>query len=793
MPRVNTKDTVLTRPVPAPWTTSRCNRTLRQLTSFVHRLEKWHKAYLAAQEEDETEDGVPGSREKEPAGETQPDWLARNNGEKKQRLKRTYMMRGKHPESLKPALQSSSASRSTTKTPKKRTIPAFPAESGVEILPARKASRTTCPRRRSKEPVPGRVGDYETTGNDTRAPKWTPRTIHLAAEYERIIATTTSTVTTFLVATSDHARPAEWPEVEKEVTVERAERGARSLLDTCLHKLSKDMVEQQRQCDAHNDGFNGQFDAIGSQLEDLEDYFGDPKVGWPQLRSVTRACGVHMLANLVETGTLPEGVALDLVLRSYDNPVFSDIGPAILQALVNMHLHSCEPGARYHDLPLYIEASAQRSGLEQVRQRMSIDWTLLALQRSHDSVAIVSRSIRLAHLMRLAMQWKVCHVCHLSPKDPSELLEAIYIGALSLGQPVPDLYSKIRKQNVVATVVPDVAREPNEHHPLSEHVWNRLHMGFTLLLTTAHGQGMVEGVDLKIERISKRAQILYELDQNFAMTEYQLYLVALFFFCNICLLMLNGRRPPENLLDSFESLLYSMESCAREAWRPLSAHFVLALLAQNLGLEEFQSLVQRLLLLDCGGCKTLEVLLAVVSADAAMDYAAEHHDDDAILKWASNVHKKSQAKMEKRVTEPRTPASKQMKVGYRWDEAIEEWIARTPATLAKLKKKDIETTTADAICTIAEDHCAENLKASTEGHRRALELIASDEKSVPGKRMKRKSAPSDLEVHWDGDFEYKKRPRRHVSFSTFANPPKHGPRHSHTTEEESEDELSLLV
>src|ERR1700761_5545323 len=87
MPRHRFADGLPPRPAPAPWTASRCNRTLRKLTIFVAKLEKWHKAYLAVLEEEETEE--LDELEVEP----EPDWLARDASQRGQQSRRKYTAR----------------------------------------------------------------------------------------------------------------------------------------------------------------------------------------------------------------------------------------------------------------------------------------------------------------------------------------------------------------------------------------------------------------------------------------------------------------------------------------------------------------------------------------------------------------------------------------------------------------------------------------------------------------------------------------------------------------------------
>ncbi|KAL2417974.1 hypothetical protein ABEF95_000317 [Exophiala dermatitidis] len=817
MPRANTKATLPARPAAAPWTASRCNRTLRQVTTFVNRLEKWHKAYLAAQEEDREdnrEDDVHGGALEEDSAESQPDWLVSNAAQKRPKPKRTYLARGKMSQTRQASasLPNAGPGRPTEKTPVKKTIPVIPGDPVSSSLSRGTDTEGRAENKSFQSKGPNYVGSRGTTesGGTSRLHKWTAQTVHLVPEYERIMQTATSTIFSFLVATSDPKALPEWDDRAVVNPSDCMRKGSRSLFDMCLHKLSTDMVGQQKQYDANNDGFNGQFDAIGSQLQELEDYFGDPKSGWPLLRCVTRVCGIHMVANLVEMQALPEAVAMDIMVRSYDSPLLSDIAPALSQALVNVHLSSDSLDLEFHDLPLHTEnwGSTSPSLADLERHRMGVTWTMLALQ-SQDSVAVVSRCIKYKHLLRLLM---LCdgsqEVSHLPSTSPSEFLEAIYSGALSRGHKHTDLCQNLRKDRRKPDVGHEDVTHPFPHQTLSGAVANRLNMAFTVLLTTAHGERIAGAAREVMERISKKAQILYELDQDFALTEYQLHLMAHIFFSNMCQLLLNRRPVPDNLLTSFESLLHTMECCTSGSWRVLRGDFVITLLAQRLGSAGLQDLVQRFLCLDCRGCNTVENLLADVGASAAMDYAAGHNDDLAMLVWAAEVYQIAQAKMERRTKEPQTPATRRKStVAYRWDEAIEEWIAQTPETLAKLRRKGtgIDPASSDNTSSgrsglmkhpFGKDHVTASA-TSTSDHRTALQPIvnaSSNRKLAHGNLdgMKRKSEPFRSGGYRDGNHPQTKKPRRHVSFSNINKGLGNGKGHKIELEDESEDELSLL-
>ncbi|EHY54485.1 hypothetical protein HRR83_004394 [Exophiala dermatitidis] len=812
MPRANNKATLPARPAVAPWTASRCNRTLRQVTTFVNRLEKWHKAYLAAQEEAKEDncedDGHVGAKEEDLAA-SQPDWLVSNAAQKRLKPKRTYLARGKKSQARQASLCLPNAGRPAEKTPAKKTIPVIPGDPVSSSLSRGTDTEGRAENKKLKSKSLNFVGSRDTTesGGTIRLHKWTAQTVHLAPEYERIMQTATSTIFSFLVATSEPKDPSQWDDRAVVNPSDCIRKGSRSLFDMCLHKLSKDMVGQQKQYDANNDGFNGQFDAIGFQLQELEDYFGDSKSGWPLLRCVTRVCGIHMVANLVEMQALPEAMAMDIMVRSYDSPLLLDIAPAILQALVNVHLSSDSLDLEFHDLPLYTENWGPTSPLlaDMERHRMGVTWTVLALQ-SQDSVAVVSRFIRYKHLLRLLVM--LCNgskkVSHLPSTSPSEFLEAIYSGALSRGHKHTDLYQNLRKDKRKTDVVQEDVTRPCHHQTLSEGVANRLNMAFTVLSTTAHSERTAGAAREVMERISKKAQILYELDQDFALTEYQLHLMAHIFFSNMCQLVLNRRPVPDNLLTSFESLLHTIECCTSGSWRVLRGDFVITLLAQRLDSAGLQDLVQRFLCLDCCGCNIVENLLADVGASAAMDYAAGHNDDLAMLVWAAEVHKISQAKMERRTKEPQTPATRRKdKIAYRWDEAIEEWIAQTPETLAKLRRTgtDIDPASSDSTGRsglmkhpFGRDHVTASV---TSDYRTALQPIVNDSsnrKLIHGNLngMKRKSEPSRSGGCRDDNHPQTKKPRRYVSFSNINKGLGNGEGHKIELEDESEDELSLL-
>lgn len=790
MPRATARDGPTPRPALAPWTASRCNRILRQLTSFVSRLEKWHREFLAAQEEDETDHVSPDNvgTESQPDDDSQPDWLAHNTSRQGPKGKKYTTRRKTAPQT--PRVRGPGA---TARTPHDPAIILMPdaTETG-DVFRDRDSSDHNGTRKPNLALTSSSSQSAPYSAQNSRS--WTARTMHLAQDYDKIIRDGLTIIPAFLAATSDPDRPTELGHSNSDKG-RNTGRGARPLLDMCLAAVSQDMVQQQKHSDATKNGYDGQYDLVGSHLQELEDYFGDSKTGWPQLRTLARACGISLVTRLIRNGALPEDTALHLI-TSYNHSL-ADFTQAVKEALVEVRLDTLDPASGFQDLPeigtlgTYSEDVCRLS--KSGRYQVSVEWAKRALAREDNPITLLSRFVKWKHLFTLIVISK--HNAQFGETYACGLLEEVYCQALCCGRREA---SNGRQDATTVSVLESRSKLSWAEHPKSnDPLWKRLKMAMYLMLSSSLGARNRALPDL-IGRISKKAQILAEHDRECKLSEQQQCLMAQIFFTNICQLLTCGRGVHHDLLESFEDLL-----CTMQSRRLVPGHLVGAILSMPLGWNDFQQLIQQLSSVPCGKCVTLRLLLAKVSADAAMDYAVDHSENSDLWPWALEIHEAAQEKVQLGAGPLATPSLKNARKGYRWDESMEEWIMKTPQMVPKVQGERHESASCEELLPITQDVGTEvDQRIQLHPQRQPTgRPLPTNNSTLSGNGLKRKGLRDGFEVYTDGDFEYKK-PRRNMlpeepSLSTLTEIPAILQCHKHYRgdrylEEGSEDELSLM-
>ncbi|KIW35221.1 uncharacterized protein PV07_01928 [Cladophialophora immunda] len=773
MPRVSSKDGGSPSQIPAPWTTSRCHRTLRQLNRLVARLEKWHKAFLSASEK------PPTLEDKKLEAEQPPTWLAQvsKNGRRSQRR---YTGRTRTaPRTPLPKRQRKSCS--TALTPHSGDIRSIP-----NIA------------RAAHSPTIQLNGDYHTADivhesvSETYegSHRWTAHTVHLAKDYESIIRDARTIIPAFLVATSGPEHDSHGDDLGSEE--ESDCQGPKSLMHLCLLKLSRTTIEQQKHNDANKNGYDGQQDIMGGQLQELEDYFGDSERGWPQLRVLTRACGISMISRLIEARAIPEQTAKMLLPRSRERLLFSDFVEAVSESLIEASFNSNNSDIDFHDMPGLDLMFPPPDGPVDVsspwRYNLSIRSMVRALQTRQNPLHLISRHIRWKHLAFFTI---VCRECKYDPCSLSCcLLEGVFSRAISY-PPISDWHT-LRGTNRCSHIEYGSESTPVDDIEMSKSLWKRLKMTFYFMLSLSCGANPGALATL-IERISRMAQVQVDLGRAWQLPEFQQLLVAQIFFGELCRLSLAGYEVPDDLLRSFGSLLRTMSSPST-----ICKELGGTIIALCRAWSDVERLVVRLLSIKCGEWQQLSALLAQLAANGAMEYAAEHLEEPSILSWASDFHETAGKHIKNIMVEHENPFD----VGYRWDETVEEWVAKTPATRPNTEKSFQEIIAGDPRRD-ENGSIAEQIPGRRVLHQHSPTCSPSaiNGRRRTGNKLKRRHLSDDVEVHMDGDFEYKKvrrgilpqRASRSSPTETAGDhmPRMHGRQHQHL-EEESEAELSLL-
>jgi len=748
MPR---KEYLPPRPAPAPWTASRCKRTLRQLTSFVNRLERWHKAFLAAQEEDAAQDNIE-EQEKESAPVGASDWLASDANLRNKRAKKNYSSR--RTTAPKTPLLKRPPPRRPVMTPRNNAIPSISASIKGQTPPQPGQSQHAT-----------RGGEGWRTAiryNGDFSQEWSPSTAHLSQEYEAIMQQGRSTMITFLVVTSDPGLP-----LMRETREVPPQQGARSLFDMCLDKMSRHTVEQQKDNESSNDGYEGQQDILGSYLQELEDYFGDPKSGWPSLRTVVRTCGIHLITRITKSGALRCSTATQIVSRGR-NPFLRDFHQAMSLALVEAHCRKYDVNDTICHMP-GDSSSAGPSAQQCLDGSMKMLWTLRQLQEAEIPAAVIDRSIRYRHLHSHLLLYN--RSADQSNLPVPELLETIFVGALSPRGRIDRL--ELLRGGLLDTMKPYC-------RAMSKELWHRLKATLNLIFSfCGHAPTAATYIPI-IERMSKKVQTLVELDIHSQMWYYQRCLAAHIFFGNLVQRLINRRRVDAGLLTSLDTVI--SDECLSTVSGGVIATILCMLAESGTG---FQAFLEQMLVMDCKDYGKLNLALAKIGAGAAQEYTVAYPERYTDERWAEDISERFRAKLQHLVgREPRTPSLK-LDPTYLWDATIAEWIAVTPQASQSSKKKK-PTTSRDRIRAV---DCLEKHQGLPTV-RPALAPVSGNVAMINANRKRRKSAPTDFETHWDGDFQYKKIKCIDLLESPRVTPELRAQRL--WADDGSEDELSLL-
>jgi hypothetical protein len=556
------------------------------------------------------------------------------------------------------------------------------------------------------------------------------------------------------------------------------------------------MIEEQQQNDTHENRYGGQHDIVDTQLQELEDYFGDSRTGWPPLRKVVRECGISMIARLIKNGALTEKTTTALTLHCRLRPFLLDFVGAVLEALVEAPPHFVDSGNKFHNLPsMDMVLSQGGQPYDMWTTLLSCKRVLRALQTSEDPMAWVASGIQFNHLSLFVLFSKKSQACQHSGVD---LLEAVYHAAWACNQ--TNSYEDLRNGLTSVRVERGKKQQVSERAHVNEPLWIRLKM--TLYFMLSHSNDSDSGaVPARIANISRAAEILVGLGQELRFSGLQQLLTAQIFLAEICYLSIKDCTIPHGLLRSFDSLLCSMES--RHTLSGQLAGTITIPFDQDL--EGVQCLVEKILAIRCIEFERLHILLLQIASDGAMDYLASDPSNPALLPWALKIHEKTREQLGSLIGRRQGPSDQDLGIGYRWDSDVEEWIAKTPRTMRY----------AESMCSKTTAHLSRpDIGVFTSKIARGRETLARQTANVStpmagprqqsGKVLKRKGLSDDFNVYRDGDFEYSyKKPRRETLSGPRSPPGSAGTantfksgrqdRESQKFEDISGDELSLTM
>lgn len=785
MSQTNLADHLPPRPIPGHWTASRCNRTLRKINTFVKQLEKWHKDHAAFQascekDAEAEEDSSAVKHTDKEKGQEDADWLSKGTGKRGDAKKKTYASRG-NPVPTTPAVKRRPLGKLSLRTPSasasaQLTYPsvrvADPEKPVNDDRNGSYAARKFT--NHNKLPL---LQDYDVPLGDPKA----KQTTMLTWRHEQLINYGTIAIAQFLVATSDPELPNGWHDLldkKQNAAQDAREYGAKSLVSMCLAKLGESLVDEQKESDEKKDGYDGECDVVGSQLEELQDYFGNSKTGWPYLRDLTRTYGIAMVRRLVESGALEKSDARGLAVSAFGSPLLADFGEALAETLIQIDTGRNELFLEQGGTPGFGAYGAYNFDEgDYWREMMKFRWLTLAIRQEPDPRFVIKHLARF-HVLRNA--YTSC--MRLRQVSAAGLIETTFSRLLwqNSQEQQEDLHHKVQCIRAGA----HFELEETCGTSLTGLLENRL----TVVTRMFYSQP-TEWTNRLMEKICTQIQLSMEWCQVQGLPRTQKLIIAQVFFVDLCLDAWYRRNLRKSLPASFEALL---SECDGNVVKQMEACMVATLLAVRADDVKFMASITLILGIQCAGYERVHKLLARVCAEAAMDYAADQLEQDTSTRtWASRIEAESRIRNKGSSSNyrPRSVVREHREEwhGYRWDDDVREWVERS-AKKTRAMRLTTKIQQVDGACESpppAKNPCLPNKQVH----------------EPMDQGLKRKKNLYVFEVHRDNefDFEYKK-PRLIVPKSLEDHPdgafragtPTGGCTAKLCDEEESEDELSLL-
>ncbi|KAJ6115537.1 hypothetical protein N7523_005954 [Penicillium sp. IBT 18751x] len=496
-------------------------------------------------------------------------------------------------------------------------------------------------------------------------------------------------------------------------TLAKPKRGARSLLSMVARSLPYFIAREQ---DAQNDGEqDGEEDICDAYYTELESYYAPHGRGWKPLREAVRAQGIHMVSTMIQKKWVPDSIACALVEKC---------GPHELDACESLLSTLLSTLTRYY-YPQALKANTEWRTGDPILQL-----------RKYTRYGTASRSYVFDELTKLLMRgvlppewmatkhwnsWMTRATISFSKGDgdcaaASRLIEAVLVSA-SDTCPAPEapdsmrrLPTKLRGSCGRATRGSFGGKTDilDTKRPCPVLIEDALSNHITSLLAALCGMHISRSRDIEdVESFdgTKAGHIIkflsFSLEEDMAarsmshiinLTSHQLFRRGCILLAN-CLLQCNdaaltGDRPCVmvsnlrlekhcDLLASRADLVKELALFVRQAFRCFGSATDNERLytAQEIRriISQFPRLAQ---------ASSLSVLLSKVAIESAMGFAEGTGEPDDHV-WAVEIQETVIALQNGRESSPEfTNETDEQgpRRGYRWEESIGEWVARTPAT-----------------------------------------------------------------------------------------------------------------
>jgi hypothetical protein len=785
--------------VEAPWTASRCNRTLRQLTAFLAKVEKGHK-YLSHKscsqivDIDEPPDhGMGRGTNPDEAKTDDPSWVCGQDRKSRRRAEKSYAGKRK----LRRGLSSSQQARCLPYTPK------VPKTAEVIIDTPMMASVLTPPHINSSElsydvqvsesqlqpPPKPKVpllrrsrGEKATKETDTPSIlRWSSLTID---EMKQI-------VTSFLAATSPTRVRCDGSNDDLS-----HRKGSKSLFSACLCTVPTLIITEQSHHDVISDGYDGEVQVASTLLADLEDHYGDTQKGWGPLRVVTRAYGIALICNSIRKCVLPLEAAM--ILSSSLNHAFgfNDATIAIAEAIVEVRQI-----AREEDLDEIltfgndITESNRHMGLfpgtaTSYAAALSFRLTNMAFRRSSGTVTLGLISTRPTYLKNAikscsrgkpsdtlslvktlllsfldlnprsaeASTAQLRKLCHHSIGDLEEI--AVELDNSLDSQDVPASLAAITsfatnvaarrfRSGIVALTAFPISRKMRQRESNAEQLPNRLAQCASVsilrdICLAIQVDMEIHGVThLTKEQVQRRAWIFFAYSLLAKLLP--LPNAIRFLTPSLATLVLNFESRNGLVADLSSLVLEIVTACDLSYRREERVH----------SLSVLKEITDSLCLPTPCHSPLVALLFSSISVEASMAYTQMGRKDSTdALQWVMELQHQVQASLSREDITPLTPSLQSFSRGFRWDECISEWVAKTPSAAEMYTVR------------MRLDHRDYQASRLSLQPVRGLPKPPGSSPDSPvdepmSKRMKkRKSAPDQTELHWDGDFAFRRLPKK---------------------------------
>lgn len=693
----------VTHPRSAPWTAARCNRTLRQLTKFLTKLEKWHKDFNKRHAESAQSRhhdsarrplSVKQRRKSAPKSfsyEYDPEWVSQSDAQPRKRQKQYKRKHHRDQPESKTLLERAVRLPKTPHVVKHQpgTIPidtpliAGTIQSGEDDSFRCKEHRRqrTCRRNIFKQKVVLDLGDER--------------------DYDAIVQALPNILETFLDTTQDYIAE---------------QSGARSLLAMCQRKMPDCIVEEQTFYDALQDDDSEEFQVAPQLFSELEDLYSTG-TGWKPLRNLVRSYGLRLLCDAIKTGHLSLDTAASTIRQT------GDLG----------HLDACEcfSEAFLHAAVSNAEVHGWRVSLLRWQQTID-DWLrkddlfgpiecrnmmickILAIRRTLDN----QQNRLLLPLLSFNTDIVRYSIASLTGGGSATAIGASFLYDFLL-QSMNIYYQGSRSEvhSLRLSIAGEAALSPKQ----SDTFQNHLHVAnlessilsdhedlqqiqataksiITILTSTilirqrenvSDDTVLCSTLDLIKSLIIRIQQQQFLLDSSLPPSNS----TTSFYILLATILLRNHFRDPINP----DSLFFETNShdtfSANPTLLDLSTAFILDIahccgrVSRTDGYPFLQHIISQLTSFiqpsppsSPSSLKT-NLMLHTIAAEAAASFA-QRHDRPSYYKWATEIQRAFSA-MTKQLCpdgEPQTPtlAMARNRKPYRWDESIEEWIAETP-------------------------------------------------------------------------------------------------------------------